>query len=64
MAWTSEEEKRIQAVENGLAKQATAFKNVASKKQLNQILALLTKEIEVLKSENASLKAQINSLLS
>lgn len=62
MAWSDEEERRIQAIENGLAKQAAALNGVASKKQLNQILALLTKEIDALKQEIQSLKAQINAL--
>lgn len=62
MAWNNEEERRIQAIENGLAKQTAALNGVASKKQLNQILALLTKEINALKQEIQSLKAQINAL--
>jgi len=62
MALNSSEEKRIQRIEQSLSDHTTAIKNLASKKQLNHILALLQKQIEEIQTDITSIKTQIEAL--
>lgn len=55
MAWTDEENRRVQEIEKALSEQGKALRNVPSKRQLTHILTLLQRE-------NAELKARIDAL--
>jgi hypothetical protein len=62
MALNDSEEKRIQSIEQVLSKHSTAIRNLASKRQLNHILALLTQQLETIQTELASIQSQIEAL--
>jgi polyhydroxyalkanoate synthesis regulator phasin len=55
MAWTDAENRRVQEIEKAISEHGVALGNLASKRQLNHMLTLLTKE-------NAELKARIDAL--
>jgi polyhydroxyalkanoate synthesis regulator phasin len=60
--FTSEEEKRILAIEEMLNKLQTATKNLASKRQLNQLLMLKQAEVDELTKRVAALESQLAAL--
>ena len=62
MSLTNAEEKRIQTVETALALHATAIKNLASKRQLNHVLALVERQVKAINDEISSIKTQIEAL--
>lgn len=62
MAFTDEEEKRVQRLENTVGQLTTAIKNLASKRQLNHILSLVERQIKEVRDDIASIKAQIEAL--
>lgn len=62
MALNDSEEKRIQAIEQSLSNHAIAIANLASKRQLNHILALVTQQITEIQSSIASIQSQLEAL--
>ena len=62
MAWTSDEEKRIQTIENAIAQHGVAIGNLASKRQLNHLLTLVKKENAELKERIEALESQLKML--
>jgi predicted nucleic acid-binding Zn-ribbon protein len=64
MAWTATEEKRIQAIELKLNELQEALNALATKAQLKQLVNIRQSEIETLKSQVASLQAQVLALQS
>lgn len=62
MSLSAAEEKRIQTIETALAQHTTAIKNLASKRQLNHILTLVTTQLEEIQTQLNSLQSQIDAL--
>lgn len=62
MAWTPEEEARIQAIEAKLNEIQTALNNVASRAMVKQLVNHRQSEIIKLQEEVESLKTQIATL--
>jgi hypothetical protein len=62
MALSSDEEKRVQAIESALATHTTAIKNLASKAQLTHILSLVQRDLDEIRDAITSLESQIKAL--
>lgn len=62
MAWTDEETRRIQTLENAVADLRRAINNLAAKRQLNHVLALTTQEISDLETRIDDLESQLAAL--
>ncbi len=62
MSWTSDEETRVQQSEKALAKILIAIKNLASKRMVNQLLAVLQEENRQLRADIVELQAQVELL--
>lgn len=59
---SNDEELRIQRIEAALAQHAIAIENLASKRQLNHILALVQRSIEDMATDIASIQTQLNAI--
>ena len=64
MAFTPQEESRIKNLEGSLTKVLAALQNVAPKKMLNQLLAVLTRKDEQLEERIAALESAVELLKS
>jgi hypothetical protein len=62
MAFTVDEEQRIQRIEKALAEHTTAINNLASKRQLTHVNSLTEKNIRELRELIASLQSQLDTL--
>jgi polyhydroxyalkanoate synthesis regulator phasin len=62
MAWTTAEEKRIQAIETAINQLQTAVSNLMSKQQMRQLLLLRQEEIDTMKERITALETQIATL--
>jgi uncharacterized protein YigA (DUF484 family) len=62
MALSDEDEKRVQRLEAALAQHTTAIKNLASKRQLNHVLALVERQLVEVRNDIISIKSQIEAL--
>jgi polyhydroxyalkanoate synthesis regulator phasin len=62
MAWTDAETNRIEAIEDMLNKLQVAINNLASKKQMQQLLLLKQNEIDSLTQRVVTLESQITLL--
>ena len=62
MALTDAEEKRLQRIEQLLAKQALAIQNLAAKRQLSHLSTLIQRDLEELRTQMASLQTQIDAI--
>jgi polyhydroxyalkanoate synthesis regulator phasin len=62
MAWTTAEEKRIQAIETAINQLQTAVSNLMSKQQMRQLLLLRQEEIDTMKERITALETQVATL--
>ena len=62
MAWTPTELLRIEAIEAKMNQMQTAMNNLATKRQLLQLLNIRQAEIEQLKTDYAALEQRVHNL--
>lgn len=62
MAWTDEETRRIQRLENAIAEHTQAIRNLASKRQMNHTLSLVNSKIAQLETALENLQSQLDAL--
>jgi len=62
MAWTPTELLRIEAIEAKMNQMQTAMNNLATKRQLLQLLNIRQAEIEQLKTDYAALEQRVHDL--
>ena len=62
MAWTDAEEQRIETIEEVLNNANTAISNLASKKQMSQLILVKQAQIDSLTERVAALESQLQVL--